>query len=1844
MIRITSKHLMLVAWLIALVIVCATGSAQAQPQQGTPVGPGVAGQVHAAAYDPLDPNTVYVGSDCAGVLVTHNHGVTWSPFNAGLENADLAATSYVDDLLVLRDGSGEHNIDDNWEGVYAATHGGIFFNDGSGWRPMTPYGGSNGFRYSGGFASLPPSTTDLNIPIPFSTLAFDKSTGVLYAGAGMGRREEGGHARDNYYPDGTNTISPRGLHSLWKCSLVGPSPSWDSIPNAGNWGIVRQIAIVSKSGHDSKVALATRDGVHLGTVTSSGWVDEGNVWTDPGKLQSVPMDEQAMEYWTENAWGVGGGFDGILYVAKMAVFSDQGVKLSDPGVYSLDVFAGSGAHWAPVGAEGQSVFMDGVTPNRGAMTWGDVIHAVDLGSNHVSTLLGLTVIPGNGTTADELFVGERTLTTNTGCFRYGPDPSRGNANHWLYVLYMDSDGSPGLVFDNFTYHAVNCFSPSGTPTDTQFDPGWASNNPLSWTVPLIIHPLGPRRMMAFAYHFPMAFDSPASGWGQRNCTGSGSTQNPDNGSWTSNGLNMMGVTAIAFAKRSDRLVLADEDFTGFMSTNSEQSAFKWLDWYADGLQDGRDIATLEHDGAERVLLVRGAPEKSIPISGGGWQKVDFGFARDRQKYVVAEYDPSIGGVWDSATKNGYNWKYLSRQLDDLAFGGDPFKVADIEVAGPDTLFAACVNTGNSGSRIFRGIYDGLNVSWTLWKDFVESAVEQRRVVQMRRLPASRKLLVGVADVEAGVYCLDVDDSTAPMTAWLRQGAISNDYQKATLEHLTMIECDRMGRVVYVGTRGEVWDLDANYYGAVWQLTIPTGRDPVSSDWRLIANATPEANSFDFGTVSADGFWRWTSEGPGPRLTWVQDIEIDPGNPYKVYVGLSMSGLRGQGTFNFSNAVWSTTATPGPTTPAWTRVFPAPGATEPIRGASALAIDPNNRANLYVGTPGQEMYRTTVPVSPSPIIESLAAYPLLAGAVGQTHVFAVTINDPEGAAIDGASVYLAAIGGRLNHVPLFDDGVDPDLDAGDHVFTSRRFAASPEAPGSYIVQVWAHATNGCYELKDVNVAVVASATAPVITPTAVYPMRAGSTDASRVLAVEVSTPAATTRVTADITGLGGTGSVRLRDDGKNDDIKVGDGIYTSAPFVAGMTNGGSFNLAVTAAPMTGSSVSQVVAVTAVAATAKFTNVAGTSTGALSSILTEIPYSSVYFKSRPGDPNSDDLMVVTFDNDPYVTGGRGPRILKQRTHSPGDVPAFDDMTTGWLGFDGLPKGGRGVCYADYDNDGDNDLFICNVGTQPKLLENQIADGHGFVDRTDVLFQDDSTGDHRSALNGSIAASWGDYNGDGFVDLFVSTTSYSSPIASMTFSALSAQSPDYAIRIFRNVNGTGFQRTFMGTASTNSVNICLAGCWADLDNNGDLDLVTTNIYGRYFTVFANTGYNPAWGDNVLYTSAAWSVPSSGFVGANSVSMIDYDHDPYPDLLITEALPEFGFRTRIMRNNYADNHDKSFTPVDVGTATDVEWSGATVADFDLDGQEDILLHPKAQDVLPRLFMAAGYGNAPTYVDRSYMLGLRDGRTGGALAADFDGDHKIDLFMGRESGDQFLYRNDAQGTTPNHWIGVTLRSLGNSNKSLIGTKVIVTAGTDKRWMRIIDGGSGRGGQDARPLIFGLGEVASGVNIRVEFPSGDIINPEGHEAPDQVHEIIENSAPVFVAGSTPVCDYELGPGVADFIFKWRTAGNKGDITLDEVVVKNFNRYATADPCYIGIGANAEKRIGWGDQNVKIQVYRDGAEWQHVLRWQALPCAPNCLHSFKVKSAVGTASTPTTSFVRTTATTFCVQPDEDPNQP
>jgi hypothetical protein len=149
-----------------------------------------------------------------------------------------------------------------------------------------------------------------------------------------------------------------------------------------------------------------------------------------------------------------------------------------------------------------------------------------------------------------------------------------------------------------------------------------------------------------------------------------------------------------------------------------------------------------------------------------------------------------------------------------------------------------------------------------------------------------------------------------------------------------------------------------------------------------------------------------------------------------------------------------------------------------------------------------------------------------------------------------------------------------------------------------------------------------------------------------------------------------------------------------------------------------------------------------------------------------------------------------------------------------------------WADYDNDGNLDLFVANGGWEAVL--------------GNFLYRNQGNGTFASVTNGVVATdrfgsvygAWGDYDNDGFLDLFVSHSSLGS----------SGYLPTVKNRLYHN-RGDG---TFEAVESGHLVNDlgCSLGCaWGDYDNDGFLDLFVTNFGARVNDLFHNNGNSNAW-----------------------------------------------------------------------------------------------------------------------------------------------------------------------------------------------------------------------------------------------------------------------------------------------------------------------------------------------------------------------------------------------------------------
>jgi hypothetical protein len=456
-------------------------------------------------------------------------------------------------------------------------------------------------------------------------------------------------------------------------------------------------------------------------------------------------------------------------------------------------------------------------------------------------------------------------------------------------------------------------------------------------------------------------------------------------------------------------------------------------------------------------------------------------------------------------------------------------------------------------------------------------------------------------------------------------------------------------------------------------------------------------------------------------------------------------------------------------------------------------------------------------------------------------------------------------------------------------------------------------------------------------------------------------------------------------------------------------------------------------------------------------------------------------------------------------------FTRITTGAIVTDSAYS--FGCAWGDYDGDGFLDLIVGNgLGDANALYHNN---GDGTFTRTTNNAITTTIGD-------ASGVTWGDYDNDGRLDLFVANW----------------QIPSF---LFRNLGGGNFARITSGSIATNFANS--DGCsWADYDNDGFLDLIVANNSGQNPFLYHNDGSDtfsqivsgpvatsagfdyPAWADydsdgrmdllmvggnlssgqHVLFHNDGEGIftrvttPPTGSHPVGAPAWGDYDNDGDLDLFVAE-------RTHNVADLlYRNDGGGVFTPITTGPLPNSGGSSQQClwGDYDNDGWLDLFVINTVGQ-LPFLFHNDG-GGSFTRITQGALVNLAGTNIGGANWADYDNDGFLDLFVARGVDavrtSNVLFHNDGNS---NKWLQVVCAGRA-SNRLGIGAKVrarALIAGTSRWQLRDIS--SGDGFQSCRLRAhFGLGDATNVDLIRIEWPSG-IVQELRNVAVNQILTVTE---------------------------------------------------------------------------------------------------------------------------------------------
>ena len=381
---------------------------------------------------------------------------------------------------------------------------------------------------------------------------------------------------------------------------------------------------------------------------------------------------------------------------------------------------------------------------------------------------------------------------------------------------------------------------------------------------------------------------------------------------------------------------------------------------------------------------------------------------------------------------------------------------------------------------------------------------------------------------------------------------------------------------------------------------------------------------------------------------------------------------------------------------------------------------------------------------------------------------------------------------------------------------------------------------------------------------------------------------------------------------------------------------------------------------------------------------------------------------------------------------DIPFFDYQT-------------KQVNWVDFDNDGDKDLFVTSDYEGNRLFENT----------GNFTFQDITASCGIDMENmSSYGASWGDYNNDGFLDVFISNRT------SLVNN-----------KLYRNNGDSTFSDVSLETGISPIGHGSFCSAFLDINNDGFQDIYISNDRPLNPNILYKNN-----GDNT-FTDISVSSGTDVAIDAMTVTVGDFNKDGWFDIYITNG--------PIGNVLYRNNGDETFTDIAVSSGTifnSISW-GASFFDADNDMDLDLYVCGEFGASQNNFLRGAFYINND---DETFTLSNEsfpnDERASYSSAiGDIDNDGYPELVV-TNSLDQDLYFWKNNSVTTNNWLKLNLEGT-QSNRDGIGSTIEISVDGQKQYA-YTHSGEGYLSQNSATKIFGLGTNSVVDYVKVTWLSG----------------------------------------------------------------------------------------------------------------------------------------------------------------
>ena len=437
-----------------------------------------------------------------------------------------------------------------------------------------------------------------------------------------------------------------------------------------------------------------------------------------------------------------------------------------------------------------------------------------------------------------------------------------------------------------------------------------------------------------------------------------------------------------------------------------------------------------------------------------------------------------------------------------------------------------------------------------------------------------------------------------------------------------------------------------------------------------------------------------------------------------------------------------------------------------------------------------------------------------------------------------------------------------------------------------------------------------------------------------------------------------------------------------------------------------------------------------------------------------------------DDLYLTGGSGVDHFYENN---GDGTFTEKAATVGLSITATHNT-VGVATGDIDNDGFRDVFVTTDKFSANLL---------FRNNGDGTFTDISTSAGIFHQAWSTSVSFGDYNLDGYLDIYV---------ANYCFFPFTAGVPYYSTTIsgvpnlfyVNNGDNTFTEKADMLGVQDNGT--ALAVTFTDFDNDNDMDIYLGNDFGDDF--------NPnALFENLYPLDSFASVGNTTNTNASMYTMStvtgDYNEDGLLDYYVSNMVEN------VMYQNTGNNvYSNEASTLNTEATTVTSWGGLFF-DYNNDSYLDLfvssgqmIFEEANQYQVNNLFLNSGTN---TFSDVALTAGLEDSsRSRGAAYSDFDNDGDLDFVIvnvdSSQSATKRTWFMENQGTGLGNWLKIKLRGTTN-NRDGFGAHVTVFV-NGRSLLKESDGGSGYLSHNSSVIHFGLGTETVIDSVIVNWPGG----------------------------------------------------------------------------------------------------------------------------------------------------------------